>query len=119
MTAPLASENDLRNAFVAAVPFHFPDWLAFVRQILNVEARGGWRAKAGVRGQADIYMIGRGGRHIEVECKAAKGRWREAQLAWRARCAPLAIPDLVRKVGPGEQPARPQARWVEEFRPLA
>ena len=118
MTAPIASENDLRNAFVARVPFVFPHVRPFVRTILNVEAKGGWRARAGVPGQADVYAIVKGGGHIEIEMKASRGRWYVAQTAWRAFCTEWGIPYLVLRVAPNELPAATIDRWLEELRPL-
>ena len=118
MTAPLASENDLRNAFVARVPFVFPHVRPFIRTILNVDAVGGWRARAGIPGQADVYAVTKGGGHIEIEMKAAKSKWYAAQLAWRRFCAEWSIPYLVLRVLPNELPAVTLERWLEELRPF-
>jgi hypothetical protein len=40
--------------------------------------------KFGVEGQGDISGIIDGGRRLEIECKTAKGKQREAQIAFEA-----------------------------------
>ena len=109
---PLATENELRDAFVAMVPFQLPDVRVFVRTILNVEAKGGWRARAGIPGQCDLYAVRKGGLHIEIECKAAKHKWYRAQIAWREFCQEWSIPYLVLRALPGEHPHTTVGRWI-------
>ena len=66
-------ELDLTDAFIAAVPFRFGSRVrAFRRQIVNAMVEKGGRnfaARAGVKGQADVYCLVQGGLHIEVELK--------------------------------------------------
>ena len=109
-------ELDLGAILTERLPYALPDVLIFRRSILNVETKGGWRARAGVPGQADYYAVTRGGRHVELETTAARGRLRPAQEAWRARCEALAIPYRVLRAAPGEAPEATVARWIEEIR---
>ena len=111
-------EDALRDAFIMRVPHVFPHVHPFVRKILNVEAVGGWRARAGVPGQADVYAIKDGGGHIELEMKAAKHKWYKQQIAWRTFCTDRKIPYLVLRALPGEEPGATIDRWLEELRPL-
>jgi hypothetical protein len=112
-------ENQLRDQFVQAAAFAVPHARLFVRQIINVETKAGWRARAGIRGQADIYAIVKGGKHIEIECKAAKYKWYKEQLAWRSWCEANGIPYLVLQVEPKEAPADTLTRWLDLLRAVA
>jgi hypothetical protein len=115
---PLASEGDLLAMLMQAVPYAIPDALIFRRPIISVKAEGGWWAKAGVRGQADAYIVMAGGRHIEIETKAAVHKWYPQQRAWRARCEELRIPYLVLRAGPGEVPGDTVERWIAEIKAI-
>ena len=116
---PLASEYDLSKDFIQAVPFALPHVRVFLRTILSVETKAGWWAKAGVKGQADMYALVRGGRHIEIETKAARHKWYAEQLAWRAYCQDAEIPYLMLRANPGEHPSDTVTRWVEALRAVA
>jgi hypothetical protein len=115
---PLASEGDLLSMLMQAVPYAIPDALIFRRPIINARTDQGWRARAGVRGQADAYMVMAGGRHIEIETKAAVHKWYPQQRAWRARCEELRIPYLMLRAGPGEAPADTVERWIAEIKAI-
>jgi len=110
------NETDLLHHFIAAVPSALPDCRVFRRNIINVETKQGFRARNGIRGQADAYCIARGGRHVEIETKAARGSLMAAQHAWRAFCITFEIPHLVLRALPDEPPPRTVARWIEELR---
>ncbi len=113
----MTSEADLGAMLCLAFPSRFPRLLIFRRNIVNVETKEGWRARAGIRGQADYYVMG-AGVHIEVETKAHRHKWYEAQLAWRARCAELGVPYLEARAVKGEEPEQTVQRWLDEIAAL-
>lgn len=72
--------------------------------------------RAGVRGQADLYGIWRGGRHLEIELKAAGGRLSPEQEAWRAWCLVWDVPYLLLEAERGESVGDTVGRWIERIR---
>lgn len=115
---PLASEGDLLSALMVAIPYAIPDAIIFRRPIVSTKAEGGWWVRAGVRGQADAYLVAAGGRHVEIETKAAKHKWYAEQLRWRARCEQLRIPYLVLRARPREAPSDTVQRWIGELKAI-
>jgi hypothetical protein len=109
------NETDLLHLFIAAAPHTLPDVRVFRRNIINVETIHGFRARNGIAGQADAYAIFRGGRHVELETKAARGTMRKAQIAWRAWCERWQVPHLVLRAVKGEQPSDTVVRWIAEL----
>lgn len=114
MTA-LASETDLLHAWIAHVPYALPHVRVFRRMVLNVETTRGFRARNGIPGQADAYALVRGGGHVEIETKSARGQLQAKQQAWRHFCAGFAIPHLVLRVAKSELPAVTIQRWTNEL----
>jgi hypothetical protein len=110
------SETDLLWQLIKEAPVSLPDVRVFRRNILNVATVQGFRAVNGIKGQADAYALARGGRHIELETKAARGAMRDAQERWRAWCVGWEIPHLVLKAGKRETPDATVRRWIEELR---
>jgi hypothetical protein len=109
-------ERDYVRAFILAVPKYLPEVLIFERPIVNARATNEkgqqWRVRAGVPGQADAYAVARGGRHVELEMKSARGVLADQQKAWRARCRELGIPHLVLRVGKDEALQDCVQRWI-------
>lgn len=112
---PLLNETDLLHIFIERVPFVLPQCRVFRRAIINVEAKQGFRVRNGIKGQADAYALVKGGRHVEIETKAARGTLREAQEAWRAWCAEWGVPHLVLKARKNDHPMVTVERWVNEL----
>lgn len=113
------NETDLLHVMIERVPFAIPDARMFRRNIINVTATAQgrtWRARNGVVGQADAYVLLRGGRHVEVETKAATGTMREAQLKWQSFCRAFRIPHLELRAEKNETPEATVERWVEVLR---
>ena len=108
------SESDLGALLCLAFPARFPRLLIFRRNIVNAETRDGWRARAGIRGQSDYYVMGEGV-HIEIETKSARHKWYSQQLAWRKRCEELGVPYLEARALPDEEPDVTVARWLDEI----
>lgn len=119
MMNPVMNETEILMKFIAAVPVALPHVRVFRRTIVNAPVERGGRhfhAKAGIKGQADAYVIVAGGRHVEIEAKAAKGRMLEEQKAWRALMLEMRVPHLVVRALPGEHPDTTVERWVEALR---
>jgi hypothetical protein len=109
------TEHDLLHAFIERVPYRLPHARIFRRNIINVETSRGYRVRNGIAGQADAYALVRGGRHVELETKAAAGRLAPVQKAWRAYCASFEIPHLVLRARKDEAPADTVDRWIDEL----
>jgi len=109
------NETDLLHLFIERVPHSLPDVRVFRRNIINVETVHGFRARNGVKGQADAYAIVRGGRCVEIETKAARGVLQQAQRNWRAFCASFGVPHLVLRAAKGEEPSATVGRCIAEL----
>ena len=113
-----ARELALTAKFIEAVPGLFPCARAFRRNILNVTARDDrtgrtFRARAGISGQADVYVYVRGGQVIECELKSESGRMRPGQLEWREFCRNWDIPHVVLQARPGLDDEKVLLEWLE------
>lgn len=115
---PLLNETDLLHIFIERVPHALPHCRVFRRSIINRKVTEGGRTfvlRNGIKGQADAYAIARGGRHVEIEMKAAGGSLEKEQKAWRAFCAAFEIPHLVLRAKKDEAPVVTVERWVNEL----
>src|SRR5690349_2412214 len=113
------NETDLLHTFIERVPHALPDVRVFRRNIINrvVEEHGRkFQLKNGIKGQSDAYALVRGGRHVEIETKAASGKMREAQERWRAFCLGWSVPHLVLRARRNETPDETVNRWTDELR---
>lgn len=113
------TEHDLLALFIREAPKALPDLRVFRRNIINrvvmIEGRKVHLVN-GIPGQGDAYALVRGGRHVEIETKVAKGRMREAQERWRDFCASWGVPHLVMQARKDEPADATVARWIEELR---
>lgn len=113
------SEHDLLALFIREAPKALPDLRVFRRNIIRQTVKRDGREvhlRNGIPGQADAYALLRGGRHVEIETKAATGRMRVAQERWRAFCSAWGVPHLVLKARAGEALADTVTRWIDELR---
>lgn len=111
------TETDLLFLFLSEVPKRLPTVRAFRRAIFRrQEMADGYFMSAGIPGQCDVYAYVKGGRVIEIELKAAKGRMREAQARWRTLCQEWGVPHLVLRAGKGEAAEATVVRWVSELK---
>lgn len=111
-------ETDLVKKWLAVAAFEVPQVRLFRRQIINQTIQRGaqvYQARAGIAGQCDVYGITRGGGHIEVEAKAAKGKLREQQEAWREWCEAWGVPYMLIRARAGEHPDATVGRWCVEL----
>lgn len=117
-TMPLLNETDLLHMLIERVPFALPHVRVFRRNIINrkvTEAGRTFVIRNGIKGQSDAYALIKGGRHVEIETKAATGRLEKEQKAWRAYCAAFEIPHLILRARPQEAPVVTIERWVNEL----
>lgn len=111
------NETDLLHHFILRAPQEIPTlWRIERRNIINVETTHGARVRNGIKGQADSFALTRGGLHIEIETKAARGVLEEAQRRWRAACVAHGIPHLVLRARKNESPDDTVTRWIDELR---
>lgn len=114
---PAINETDLLHLLMQRAPLAIPElWRIERRNIINVATVHGARVRNGVRGQADAFALTKGGRHVEIETKSARGVLEEAQRRWRAACAAASVPHLVLRARPRETPDETVSRWIEELR---
>ena len=112
-------ERDLTSALLLAAPRALPDVRLFRRPILRVQLQEPDRVIAvGIKGQADLWGLCKGGRHIELELKTATGTMRKHQLAWQAFCLAWGIPHLELRARVGEATGATVGRWIGEIRSL-
>ncbi len=118
---PRFIETDLLALFLRAAPLAIRDVRVYRRNIIRrkvvIDEREVMLVN-GIPGQADAYALVRGGRHIELETKAAKGKMRAAQVRWRAFCEAWGVPHLVLRALAGELPDETVNRWCEELRAI-
>lgn len=116
---PTHSETDLLHLFIERAPRHLPDVRVFRRNIINrvVEENGRkFHLRNGIVGQADAYALVRGGGHIEIETKAARGTMQDAQKRWRSFCEEWDVPHLVLRARRHEAFDETVMRWIDELR---
>ena len=109
------TELDLMWRFMAAIPKAIPTARPFRRTVVNVEAKQGFRVRAGIQGQSDIYVLVKPGRIVEIETKARRGVLSPAQKSWQSFCLSWGIPHLVLRELPQETAEQTVSRWVEEL----
>ena len=108
-------ESDYVHALLVRAPHEFPNVWLFRRNVGAGRLAERSYFRAGIPGQADLYGIGRGGRHYEIECKRFTGL-SPAQKRWRDWCDERDVPWLLLRVLIGELPTQTIERWVGELR---
>lgn len=114
MTTCSATEVDYQKALLLRVAVVFPNHKFFRRNVGLVSMADGRRFRAGVKGQCDLYVIGRGGSHWELELKKF-GRLSPAQETWRKFCHEWSVPWICLEVHKGELEPETIERWTDEL----
>ena len=106
-------ESDLQRALLLRVSTEFRDHRFFRRNtgIIKLEDRV---FRASIPGQCDLYVIGRGGWHGEVEIKRY-ARLNAAQERWRDWCREWGVPWLLLEASKRELSGATVERWVCEI----
>lgn len=107
-------ESDLQRALLLRMPERFPHVRAFRRNVGLVRMSDDRMFRASIPGQCDLYVLGRGGWHGEVEIKRW-GKLSERQATWRAWCLSWAVPWLLLEAHRAESPQETVDRWVDEL----
>jgi hypothetical protein len=115
-TRPRTLETDLVKLFLARIPFVIPHARGWRRNVVDDFSVRGHRILAGIEGQADVYVYAKPGIVVEVEAKMAKGRMRDAQIAWAACCKMLGIRHIVVRALAGEEATETVERWTRELK---
>jgi len=111
------TETELLHLLLLRAPVELIDARLFRRNVgLYRSIEGNRVVKVGVEGQCDAYALLRGGRTVEIETKAARGRMLDEQRCWRDFCHTWGIPHVTLKAQRGESPDATVARWIEELR---
>ena len=114
----MPTERSLQNLFRMRLTESIPAVRAFVRSVGVFELEDGRVFRAGIKGQCDLYAMARGGLHIEMECKAERGRLTPEQKAWRDFCGEWGVPWLLLQPLRGEALEDTMQRWVELVREI-
>ena len=108
-------EHDYKRALMGRAAIEFPAHRFFSRTVAMV--RSGDRSfRAGTPGQCDVYILGKGGGHWELELKRF-AKLSPAQFQWSGWCQEWGIPWKCLHVWEKESPAQTLERWVSELRP--
>lgn len=107
-------EGDYVRSFLARVSLEFRDYRFFRRNVgmVRLEDRV---FRAAIPGQCDLYVLGRGGWHGEIECKRF-GSLSLDQERWRGWCESWKIPWAVLSARKSETLAQTVERWSLETR---
>lgn len=108
-------ETSYVTALCARISTTMPTWHPFVRTLSLATFEGRTFRTGGVDGQADVYVIVNGGRHLEIECKGVGGKLNEDQERWRTRCIEWGVPHIVLRVQKEEVPVETVRRWIAEL----
>lgn len=115
MGAKNMSESRLQTELLLRAPKEFLHLRIFRRNVVVARVEGR-TIHAGVKGQADLYGILRGGKSIEIEIKSATGSLSPEQKAWASWCEEWSVPHMVLKARRGEIESDTIDRWIEELR---
>jgi hypothetical protein len=114
-------ESTLQNALLLAAPKKLPNLRLFRRNVGTARLRGGHTVSFAVAGQADLYALVVGGRHIEVELKQASApkKLPADQQAWADFCHTWSVPHIVLRARPEETVEQTVDRWCDELRAIS
>jgi hypothetical protein len=111
------TETELLHLLFQRAPAELPNARLFRRNVGRYKTFDGSRVvHVGVEGQADAYALLRGGRIVEIETKAARGRMRDAQDRWRDFCDGWGISHVVLTASKYATPEENVTIWVEVLR---
>jgi len=107
-------ESTLQSALLLAAPSRLPD-VRFFRRNIGAANMHGATVRFAIKGQCDLYGITRGGRHLEVELKAAGERLKPDQKTWASWCKQWEVPHIVLTGEEDETVEETVERWIGEL----
>jgi hypothetical protein len=107
-------EGAYQRAFAVGAAACYPSHRLFRRNVGLIKMGGGRVFRAGVPGQADFYVIGKGGWHGEIEIKRF-GKLSPDQLNWMQWCFDWKVPWILMRAEKDEAQAATISRWLEEL----
>ena len=113
----MSSESHLQVRFLLAAPARLPSVRLFRRNVIAVRVEDR-TIRAGIAGQADLYALVRGGRHVEVELKNVGETLNPDQRVWRDWCVEWDIPHIVLTAKKNESAEETVDRWCKELSTL-
>ena len=113
MAARRNLEGAYQRAYLVAAGSCFPDHRFFRRNVGLIRMGHGRVFRSGIPGQADIYVIGKGGWHGEIEIKRF-GSLSPEQTDWMHWCLEWTVPWIMLRVGKKETQAATISRWLAE-----
>lgn len=108
-------ESDYQRALLARLSAEHRNVRFFRRNVGLVRMADDRLFRAGVPGQCDLYAVGRGGWHGEIEVKRYTSLSPE-QMMWRDWCADWQVPWLMVQARKAESPGATVERWGKEIR---
>lgn len=111
-------ESRLQAKLLLEAPKRFADMRLFRRNIGSATMRGGYTVNFGIPGQADLYAIVRGGRHVEIELKSVGKTLEPDQRNWASWCAEWGIPHIMLQAKKDETDEEVIDRWCGELEKL-
>lgn len=114
----MSLESQLQARLLLAAPARLPQWRMFRRNVGEAKLRGGHTVHFGIKGQADIYAMLRGGRHVEIELKAAGKQLSPEQKQWQVWCLEWEVPHVVLRALKSESEEETVERWITELSSL-
>lgn len=114
------TESQLQARLLLIAPERLPEVRLFRRNVGSATLRGGYKVQFALPGQCDLYALARGGRHIEVELKAAGKRIIPGsdQDIWQIWCRVWDVPHIVLVGRKEESVEKTVERWCTELRTL-
>lgn len=107
-------ESDYQRLLLLEAPKRLQHVRLFPRRIAAVQIEERF-VSFGIKGQADVQAVLRGGKIIEMELKALGGSLTPEQKVWRDFCASWGVPWLLLKPLKFEKPVETVARWCDEI----
>ena len=111
-------ESEYQRLLLLEAPKRLPHVRLFPRRIAAVQIEERF-VSFGIKGQADVQAVLRGGRIIECELKALGGTLTAEQKVWRDFCLGWGVPWLLLKPLKGEAPEATVARWIGDIERLS
>ena len=106
--------DQLQPALLLVIPYRLPTLRLFRRNNATVRIEGRV-VKFGIKGSPDFYGVVDGGKHVEVELKASRGRLSPEQKVFRSWCVEHRVPYVNPTARADETIEQTVERWCDEI----